>query len=288
MTAKPGSPGPRSVLTVPLECYALPSRPSGAAASVQDAYRQTAFLLASDLALFERAMNHHLRLALRCAKVRTRESAALFAFWSKVYRHLADACALLHTGSYLSCPPLLRSACDCVAAQRSLIAGGFDEYREWLPASVAQDRERAALRIEIGRFRAGSVLAQDQRLGLAYRVLTELSMPHFGSTLLQSAPGVSPQKAAIPFADPGFHLGWAELVTGWLLLLASAQAEAIAEWGHEQIGPDAMEMHAALMRDIDSALANPRRCYVEEASGAFLIHNFRRTAASAPQRILLG
>lgn len=288
MTAKPGPPGPRPVLTVPLERYALPSRPSGAVASVQDAYRQTAFLVASDMALFERAMNHHLRLALRCAKVRSRESAALFAFWSKVYRHLADACALLHCASYLSCAPLLRSACDCVAAQRSLIAEAFDEYREWLPASIVQDRKKAALRIDIGRFRAGSVLAQDQRLGLAYRVLTELSMPHFGSTLLQAAPGANLQKAPISFADPGFHLGWAELISGWLLLLAGAQAEAIADWRQTRLAPEDQEIHAALLRDIDSALANPRRCYVEEASGAFLIHNFRRTAASAPQRILLG
>ncbi len=288
MTAKPGRLGPRPVLAVPLEHYALPPHPSGASASVRDAYRQTAFLLAGDLALFKRAMNLHLNLALACSKVRSQESAALFAFWSRVYANLADACALLHAGSYLSCPPLLRSACDCVAAQRSLIAEGFDEYREWLPVSVAQDRERHALRIDIGRFRAASVLAQDQRLGLAYRVLTDLSMPHFGGTLVQTAPGVSPQKAAISFADPGFHLGWAELVMGWLLLLAGAQAQTIAEWGHEQIGPDAMETQAALMRDIDSALANPSRCYVEESDGAFLIHNFRRTAASAPQRVLLG
>jgi len=287
MTAKPGAPGPRPVLTVPLERYTLPSRPSGAAASIQDAYRQTAFLLAADLAIFERAMNLQLRLASLCAKERSRESAALFAFWSKVYCHLADACALLHRASYVSCPPLLRSACDCVAAQRSLIEGDFEEYRDWLPASVSQDRERAALRIDIGRFRAGSVLAQDQRLGLAYRLLTDLSMPHFGSTLLQAGPGTNLQKAVISFADPGFHLGWAELVAGWLLLLAGAQVEAIADWGQQLIGAEAAEAPAAILREIDSALANPRRCYVEETDGVFVIHNFRRTAASAPQRIVL-
>lgn len=288
MARKPGQPGPRPVLTVPPERYALPPRPAGASALVQDAYRQTTFLLAEDLALFERAMNLQLRLAAPYAKNRTRETAALFALWSKAYCHLADASELLCRASYLSCAPILRSACDCIAAQRSLMANGFEEYQEWLPLAVTQDRRRAALRVSIGRFRAGSVLAQDERLGLTYRVLTDLSMPHFGSTLLQTAPEANAQKAAITFGERAFHLGWAELVAGWLLLLANAQAQTAAGWGQALASTEDLEAQSALQREIDAALANPRRCYVEDDDGAFLIHNFRRTAASAPRRIVLG
>src|SRR3970282_1817313 len=116
-----------------------------------------------------------------------------------------------------SCPPLLRTACDCIAAQRSLLADAFADYLEWLPGALSQERGEAALGIELSRFRAGSLLAQDQRLGTVYRLLTDLSMPHFGATALQTAPDSSLQRLAISFSDSSFHLGWAELIAGWLL-----------------------------------------------------------------------
>ncbi|KKL68225.1 hypothetical protein LCGC14_2127120, partial [marine sediment metagenome] len=90
---------------------------------------------------------------------------------------------------------------------------------------MGKDRGHAASYINLGRYRAGSALAQDARLGSTYRFLTDLAMPHFGSTVLQTAPDSSQQKLALAFADNLFHLGWAELVTGWLLLLAGAQIE---------------------------------------------------------------
>ena len=109
------------------ERYVLPARPAGEPPSVQDAHRQTHFLLPADLTLFEGAMNLQLALVAAGAKKRSAEAAAILGFWSRVFSCLSDGCVLLGRASYASCPPLLRTACDCIAAQRSLIADGFEE-----------------------------------------------------------------------------------------------------------------------------------------------------------------
>jgi hypothetical protein len=267
--------------------YSLPSRPSGASPSVQDACRQTQFLLGDDLALFERAMDLHLRLVAENARLRTPEAAALFAFWARVFSHLADACTLMSQGAYVSCPPLLRTACDAIAAQRSLIADGFGEYEEWLADAIGQVKERAALAFALGRFRAGSMLAQDPALGAIYRLLTDLSMPHFGATAFLVAPDSNLQKAPLTFGDNAFHLGWAELVTGWLLALAEAQLSTAVSSGVFATSEDAAAGQQAISREVAAALDNPRRCRAQEVDGRFLFHNFRRAATGAPRRVML-
>ncbi len=276
----------KAALAVFPERYALPSRPSAPPPAVADAYRQTQFLLGEDLAVFEKAMNLQLAVVAANARARTPEAAALLALWSRVFSHLADACTLMAGGSYVSCPPLLRSACDCIAAQRSL-ATDFSEYRQWFEGAIRQQREHAALAFDLGRFRAGSALAEDERLGGIYRLLTDLSMPHFGATALQVAPDSSLQKLALAFADNAFHLGWAELTTGWLLTLTEAQSSTSESSGVFAI-PDALRaQHEGIVRDIASALGGRRRCYVEDVGGRFLFHNFRRRASGAPKRVLL-
>ena len=271
------------------ERYVLPGRPAGEPPAVQDAHRQTHFLLPADLALFEQAMNLQLSAVGAGAKKRSPEAAALLGFWSRTFSYLSDACVLLGRASYGSCPPLLRAACDCIAAQRSLIADGFEEYHEWLPSALGKDREHAASYIELGRFRAGSVLAQDERLGRAYRFLTDLTMPHFGSTLFQVGPDSGPDRVgALAIGENAFHLGLAELVSGWLLLLAGAQTEAALEGPFVETGHPLREEAVRLRKQTEEALAGPRRCRAEELpDGRRLIHNFRRAVSGAPRRLLL-
>ncbi len=270
------------------ERYHLPGRPTGAAPAVQDAHRQTEFLLGEELTPFERAMNLQLQIVAANAKNRTPQAGALLAFWARVFAYLADACSLVSLGSYVSCPPLLRAACDCVAAQRSLLAGGFDEYEQWLGSGFGQDRERQALSIELGRFRAGSLLAKDEGLGPLYRLLTDLSMPHFGATVVQTAPDSSVQRLGLVFADGAFHLGWAELIAGGLLTLAAAQLETAAGSGVLPV-PEALAGEwQQLKPQLQAAAANPRRCRAEAAGDRFLFHNFRRAATGQPRRLLLG
>jgi hypothetical protein len=290
MTAQ-GEPAKRLrvLLSAFPERYALPGRPANAPPIVQDAHRQTQFLLGTELALFERAMNHQLHVVAANAKVRTAPAAALVALWSRVYSGLADTCQIMSLGSYVSCPPLLRTSLDCLAAEKSLIADGFAEFEQWLGRAFSLERSHAALSIELGRFRAGSVLAGDDRLGFLYRLLTEFSMPHFGATTLQVAPESGLSRLALTFGDQAFHLAWAELITGWLLQIAEAQVHTLALSGVFHFGDELRTEFELLARDLEEVAqsAGRRRCYVEEVDGRFLLHNFRRTPAAQPRRIEL-
>ena len=279
----------RTVLSAFPERYDLPPRPpANSLSAVQDAYRQTRFLLGADAELFRRAMELQLVIVRANAKRLTPERGALLAFWSRVFDCLAGACTLMSQGSYAACAPLLRTACDCLAAQRSLIADGFGDYTEWLASAIAQDRDKRALAFDLGRFRAGSVLAADEALGPLYRLLTDLSMPHFGSTALQVAPDSGPQKLALIFADRAFHLGWAELVSGWLLTLALAQLDAVTASGLFATPDETGRERERLRAEVEERLSDGRRCRAEDADGRFLIRNFRRAASGLPKRLILG
>lgn len=289
MTDEAASPKPpRVILTSFPDSYALPARPGNASAAVLDAHRQTGFLLGEEMATFEREMNVQLRIVATNAKVRGARAAAMFTLWARVFPHLADACVLMSQGSYVSCAPLARFALEAIAVQRSLIAGDFAEYEGWFAGAVSQDKSNAALVIDPGRYKAASVLIADEQLGVLYRLLTELSMPHFGSSLLLAAPETSLQKAPLAFADGAFHLGWAELVTGWLLLLAGEQVGVVRQCGVFSVSEALAGEVDAVQRDIRTALANRRRCYVEDAGGRFVFHNFRRAPSGQPKRVALG
>jgi hypothetical protein len=267
--------------------YPLPSRPATAQPTVQDAFRQTQFLLSGDLDLFEKLMNLQIQIVKANSRLRTPEAAALFSFWSRAFSHMADACTMMTLGSYSACPPLLRAACDCVAAQRSLLVDGFGEYEGWLEGAVSQDRERAATAFELGRFRAASALAEDGRLGVLYRLLSDLSMPHFGATTFQVAPDANLQKISVAFGDSAFHLGWAEIVSGWLLLLSDLQLTTAVSSGVFAVDHATMAVYQSYSREVVSTLGNGRRCYVEEVGDRFLFHNWRRTASGSPKRVML-
>ena len=252
--------------------------------------REVRFLLGDDLALFERGMNLELHIVMDCraSRYRTHALAALLGLWSRSFAYRADACSLTVRGGYVSSIPLLRAACDCVAAQRGLTGSGMAEFTAWLTA-MAQNREHTALDIGLGRYRAGSMLAADDRLGALYRAVTDLSMTHFGSTLLQAAPDSSLQKVGIGFADRSFHLGWAQLTAGWLLELTRAQLETAV--GAEDVFPVSAQVKdevAKLIPEVEKTLGKPDRCRVEELDGGrCLFHNFRRQPGGAPRRLLV-
>jgi hypothetical protein len=224
----------------------------------------------------------------RASRYRTNALAALLSLWSRSFSYRADACSLLVRGGYVSCLPLLRAACDCIGAQRGLAEGGAQEFTEWLD-SMGQSREHAALELGLGRYRAGSRLSADDRLGAPYRVLTDLSMTHFGSTIFQVAPETDLQKIRIGFADTSFHLGWGQLILGWLLVLVSAQLQTAVEAGDTfAVSPEARSQLTGLSSEVEKALAQADRCRVEElGDGGYLFHNVRRQPGGAPQRLLL-
>src|SRR3990172_3660263 len=179
------------------ERYVLPGRPAGEQPALQDAHRQTHFLLPAELALFEQAMNLQLTVVAAGAKKRSLEAAALLGFWSRTFSYLSDACTLLGRASYASSPPLLRAACDCIAAQRSLIADGFEEYHEWLAAPPGKDREYAASYIDNGPFPPRAVLGRAAPAGGAP------ARPRPGRPVRRAGPSAPRRGRAAPQADRG-------------------------------------------------------------------------------------
>ncbi|MCI0813511.1 MAG: hypothetical protein J4N36_02405 [Chloroflexi bacterium] len=287
MTGDKPQPTLRFRLAAFPERYSLPPRPTSATATVVDAHRQTNFLLPDDLFLFERVMNVQLQVVAANAKARTPQAAGLFTMWSRAFSSLADACALTVRASYSSATPLLRAAIDCVAVQRSFIADGFAEYEEWFAAAVTRTKERTAIAYDIGRIDTTSILAADERLGMLQRLLSDLASPNFGPSTLVIAPDTNHQKITAGFADNAFHLGWAELQTGWLNELAAAQVRTVLEADIFSLTATLRTDAEAAVRDVAASAEGGRRCYVEPEGDHFVFYNFRRTATGQQRRIIL-
>lgn len=218
--------------------------------------------------------------------------AALLGLWSRTFASLADSCLLATRASYGSTAPLVRAACEYIAAQHQLNAGEMPEFLEWLGGSLQPDEEHKASDIGLGHYFAGETLASDARLRSVYRGASELARPNFGATLLTVAPESNHTRLAITFADTTFHMGWAELTFGWLLALCERQlAVAVHADGVFAIHGDTHHAYIDIARRVQDALTRSDRCRAEEIEvegrRRFLIHNFRRQAAGAPKKLLL-
>ncbi|MGB2694916.1 MAG: hypothetical protein WBD55_06965 [Dehalococcoidia bacterium] len=291
------SPTPtQRVSAIPFpESYALPAKPGASASqATQDAYRQTSFLLGEGLRLFEEGLNLQLRIVRDASPSAFRKHpyAALMGLWSRTFLVLADACLLATRGSYASCAPLARAACECIAAQHQLHASEMELFIEWLATNFHPNEPHKAFEFGLGHYFAGETLAADERLRSVYRPASELGRPNFGATTLMVGPESNNQRLALSFADQAFHFGWAELVLGWLLALCERQLAVVVH--AKDIFPIHDDTHRAYVdfaRRVEQTLGKADRCSVEEiAEGNYrrlLVHNFRRAPSGAPKRVLL-
>lgn len=268
-------------LLPPPERYSLPGKPSAAPASVMDCHRQTVFLLAEELDCFAALMDLHLVVAAARNKPTSAADAAILTYASRTYALLTDSCRLLTCGAYGSCLSLLRSAIDCIAVRRALAAGDADEYAGWFDGGVS--RQDAATAIAIGRYRASGPMVADDRLGSAYRAISDLGMTHFGANLLLAAPEADAVKVSISFGEASFHLGWAELVSGWLIELAGASI------GQFTVTDEATRARIDAAISASEAVQRERpRCHVVESEGRWVLQNYRRNNRGQPRRVILG
>jgi len=273
--------------------YELPGKPEKPGPA-QDAFRQTGFVLGKDLALFEEGMNLQLKIVQDSShsSFRKHPYAAIMGLWSRTFSSLADACVLVTRGSYQSCAPLARSACEFVAAQQGLYTGEMELFIEWLAGHFTPNGEHKAFEFGLGRYMAGGVLADDAKLRAIYRPASELGRPSFGATTLFIGPESNNQRLALTFADASFHVGWAELTLGWLVALCERQlAFAVHAKGTFAIHDDTHAAYQEFARRVEMALSQSDRCFVEEIEEGqykrYLAHNVRRAAGSAPKKILL-
>jgi hypothetical protein len=290
------SPQPaQRVSAVPFpDRYTLPGRPEDAPPGVLDAHRQTAFLLGEDLRLFERGMNLQLAIVRDAhgSAFRKHPYAALIGLWSRTFLALADACLLITRGSYPSCSALVRAACEYVAAEHQLHAGEVDQFLEWLATNFRPNEAYKAFEFGLGRYFAGETLAADERLRGVYRPASELARPGFGATTALIAPESNNLRLALRFGDTSFHLGWAEVSTGWLIALCERQlAVAVHAQDVFPIHDDTHRAYAEFARDADRTLSRGDRCRVTEVEEGqyrrYLIENFRRASGGALKKYLL-
>jgi hypothetical protein len=268
------------------------AKPPMEAAGSADAYRQTTFDLGAEVDLVLRGLNLEGEVAQASAgaKFRKQPTAAAMGLWSRGWLTRLEALHALEWGNYVAAMPLLRAAADSVAGEIYLLQQNAAEWEEWLDqggiSAVPGDQ---AIEFRLHAFRAAEVLARHERLGQLYRVVTDLSLPHFGSTLLLTANDSNPERVLMTFGDRDFHLGLAELCLGWLLALGVAQFEAVADAG-AVLGDDP-ESRTPWCVDAEAMIARADRCRVDvvdrDGSQRYLVQNWRRGPAAARKRVLL-
>jgi hypothetical protein len=288
---EPSAPQRVSPVVFP-RTWDLPARPE--AGPALDAYRQSEFVLRSDLRLLQEGMNLQLRVVADTYpfKYRTHAAAAAQLYWSRVYHCLSDAALLLLRGSYAGVPALVRGACECQAASAQISGEELPLFLQFLAATLHPHAVLPATDVGMGGYHAGGTLARNDRLGFIYRVAAELARPNIGPTLLLVAPESSLQKLAVTFADQSFHLGWAQLELGWLVELCALVLENAV--GRGDIFGTTKETGTAIVEFISRAqraLGPTDRCSMSEIDEGgerrFLITNFRRQAGGAPRKIVL-
>ena len=274
--------------------YQLPMRPDDAPTAVQDAFRQTQFVLGTDLKVFAETMELQLQLLGDAAhsRYRTQELAALTALWSRAFVYMQDAMLLACRGSYVSAIPVVRTTAEVIAAQEGLRAGEIEEHQKWLLSALRPSESFKAVEFELGRYFAGEVLAADPVLRSVYRAASDLGRPNFGATLLQVGPESNNARLAIAFADTSFHLAWAELVIGWLIALSVRQVKVIVDAGRWfPVSDERRTQYAELSSRTDELLRSVERCFIEtveaDSDRRYLVHNFRRSTGASPKKILL-
>ena len=263
------------------------------AAGSADAYRQATFVLGKDIDLLLRgfALEGAIAEASADSRHRSQNAAAGLGLWSRAWLTRLEALHALEWGNYVAAMPLVRAATDYQAGGLYVLRDDAKEWNDWLlqgGIGLAPDEHAAEFRLHA--FRAAEVLAAHDILGPIYQASMDLSLSHFGATLLLAGSDSDAGRVLMTFGDRDFHLGLAELVSGWLLLLAAAQLEAAVEFVSVFNVPDQGAI-AGFCAEARAAVHDLARCRIEtiERGGEkrYLIHNWRRIPGGAPRRVLL-
>ncbi|HNO65215.1 MAG TPA: hypothetical protein PKK39_02625 [Tepidiformaceae bacterium] len=266
--------------------------PADAAGSV-DAFRQTGFVLGEEVELVLAGLNLEGAAAQQAAVParRTQKMVSALGLWSRSWLARLEALHALQWGNYSAATALVRSAADYQASMLYLLQTGSAEWEEWLSdGGVAIAAAEHATEFRLHAFRAGEVLAAHETLGRIYRISTDLSLSHFGSTLMFAGAGSAPDHIEMTFGDRDFHVGLAELVAGWLLDLGAALGESLTTF-EGVFGPDVEGARAKWTERATKTSAGSSRCRVEtldtDAGRRYLVVNWRREPRSAAKRLLL-
>lgn len=269
------------------------AKPPVEASGSADAYRQTTFVLGGEVETVLDGLNLEGAVAEASsgAKFRSQKMVAALGLWSRGWLSRLEALHALEWGNYVAAIALVRAAADYQASSLYVLRTGAAEWAEWLEGGgigLAPDQHATEFRLHA--FRAAEVLAAHDILGPVYRTTMDLSLSHFGSTLLVAGNESAADRVLMTFGDRDFHVGLAELNAGWLAQLGMAQLDAVVEFEGVFAIPDKRRIES--WRTQASKLVEGRhRCRIEtiqrEGEKRYLVHNWRREPRSAPKRLLL-
>ena len=269
------------------------AKPPADAAGSADAYRQTTFVLGEEVELLLDGLRLEAGIAEASAgaKFRKQVTASALALWSRSWLSRLDALHAIEWGNYTAAVTLVRAAADFQAAMLYLLQTNAAEWHEWLEGGGIQLAPADhATEFKLHTFRAAEVLAAHDVLGPIYRAATDLSLSHFGSTLLFAGAESDPARVAATFGDRDFHVGLAEIHLGWLLALSSTLLGGIAQFPAAFAAADA-DAVTRWTKSVSNVIERRDRCRVEtverEGMKRYLIHNWRREPRSAARKLLL-
>jgi hypothetical protein len=268
------------------------ARPPVEAAGAVDAYRQSGFVLPEEIDTVVVGLNLEgaVAEASSASKYRSQPMAAALMQWSRGWLARLESLHALEWGNYGAAIGLVRIACDFQAAEQLLLETGAEEWNEWLAEpgiSLAPDEHGTGFRLHA--FRAAEVLARHETLGEVYRHSADLSMPHFGSTLLLAGADSDPARVLPTFGDRDFHLGLAQLALGWLLSLGMARlTDLLHRDGPFHVpDPSPLEKWVARAGGLSGSADRCRMRTIEEGAYRYAVDNWRRTPGAAAKRVLL-
>ena len=276
------------------EGWSLPGKPAGLTPAAEDVWRQSGFLLGEELRLIEGGLDLQARLAAHgyTPTARTMTMAALASLWSRALLSCSDAATLVRRGAYQSAVPLIRQAVEHVAAQSALPAE-LDAFYRWAHDAYGRDEETRAEDVGLGHFFGGEAIAEDDQLRLIYRAASDLGRPNFGPTALFVANEAGQRKYPLVFADEAFHLGWGQLLLGWLLRVDVRQLHlALHAREHFPAPQELRDETVEHAHAVERLLLEEGRCRLEQHTDAegrrrHLIVEFRRRPGDASKRVLL-
>ncbi len=282
-----------SPITFPSTDLVLPKPGETDPQTVRDAYRETSFALRPDMNWLVKALK--LQRAIVAAsypsKYRNHRYGAALLLWSRIYTTGIDLLRMTASGSYASAAPLLRAQLEWLGAEQAVVGSEYVDYESWLRDAFQPDPEFGATAIGMGQYMAGQQIAGADDLSEIYRAASELARPHFGASALLAAPESNVQKIAINWGDQSFHLGWAQILFGWEMVVQDRQLRFAIGRDLFAVEAEMRESYHKLHRELESLLSARDRCRTEWAAKdgrqRLLIHSFRRQPGGAPKELLL-
>ena len=287
------SPQRISGMRVLKEQWKLPGKPTDLSTDAADSWRQTNFNFAEEIKLIENGLNLEARFSASAytLSARNMDMAGFTTLWGRSFLTCSDITTLIRRGGYQSAMPLIRQAVELIGAQEGL-TNEIDMWRRWTHEAFNQESDSRAIEQKLGHYFSGESIASDTDLRIIYKAASDFGRPNFGPSALFVANGANRIRYPLVFADQAFHIGWAELIFGWLMILNRKQLHLSMHLPNffpidEGFKQEVIE-HIQI---IEEYLSDDQKCKIEEYEDKngrprHLMINFRRQLSDQRARLL--